>query len=556
MTGEPAATSATVAEPTDPGPPRRPVGTPDPKLPRMTGVLTPLVNAVARIEASVHAKLLAGFLTGAILLLAMGLLSLLTIARMSDRVAELNQLQDKVDRASQMLYLVTAQSHYRAMALLTQDDAFNTKIAAAKQTFADDLAAIERVSAASQRPLFDRIRDSNARFAASGDRILALYRAGNYQQALKLHLAEEHPISHELESEIGQLQTTSANEMAAARASFASDRLLLMGTVGLFSVASLLTALLAGFVLSWSFIRPVKKMDYALAEIVAGDFDRRVEVPNRDEFGTLTQNLNATTVHLAKLYEGMRTLNATLEQKVEDQLRVLTRAVELKRYLSPQLAESILAGTVDVKLVSRRKNLTIFFSDIRGYTAMSERVEPEELVDSLNEYLRVMTEIVFKYGGTLDKYTGDGMMVFFGDPVPYEDHALRATQMAFEMRRALGELQQRWLVHTEEQLAIGMGISTGYVTVGNIGSSARMEYTVLGNHVNLASRLATRARAGQILVAEKTLVASREFVDAREVDQVALEGVSRPIRIYEINEKVRRPDAEREMNLQVEPSSL
>ncbi len=509
----------------------------EPKLPPLTGVLSPLVNAVARINASVHMKLLTGFLAGAVLLLGMALLSLVVIGRMSDRVAELNRLHEKIDLARQMEYSVTAQSHFRAMALLTQDNSNNDKIAAQKQAFVDNLNALERISPASQRPFFDKVREANARFSVSNDKILALYRQANYEQGLKLHLAEEHPISHELETAMGQLEKQSVNEMRAAQAAFLSDRRLLLGTVGIFSTASLFTALLLGFVLSWSFIRPVKKIDFALAEIASGDFDRRVDVPNRDEFGKLTSNLNATTAQLAKLYDELRGLNATLQQKVEEQLQEIKRAAELKRYLSPQLAESILAGTVDVSLVSRRKNLTIFFSDIRGFTPMSERVEPEELVDSLNEYLTAMTEIVFKYGGTLDKYIGDEIMVFFGDPIAYEDHAARAVKMALEMRTRLNELQRRWFAELEEHLVVGMGMSTGYVTVGNIGSATRMEYTVLGNHVNLASRLARRAKAGQILVGERTLVACRDVVEAKEVDQVALEGVSRAVRIYEINEK-------------------
>ena len=534
------------------------VPTPDPKLPPLTGVLSPVVNAVARIHASVHTKLLAGFLAGAVLLLGMALMSLVVIERMSGRVSELNRLEDKVDRVRQMQYSVTAQSHYRAMALLTHDDSNNQKIADAKEAFARNLNEVERNSSAGQRPFFDKIRDANARFSVSSDKILALYRQGNYDEGLKIHLAEEHPISHELETAMRQLESDSVNDMRAARASFFSDQRLLRGAVGVFSAVSLFTAMLLGFVLSWSLIRPVKKIDFALAKIAAGDFARRVDVPNRDEFGTLTRNLNTATAQLAKLYEELRSLtatlqqtveelaklyeelrslNATLQQKVDEQLQEIKRATELKRYLSPQLAESILAGTVDVSLTSRRKNLTIFFSDIRGFTAMSERVEPEELVDALNEYLSAMTETVFKYGGTLDKYLGDGIMVFFGDPIAYEDHAVRAMKMAFEMRGRLNQLQQRWFAELEEHLVVGMGICTGYVTVGNIGSAARMEYTVLGNHVNLASRLAQRAGAGQILVAERTLVAGRDLVEAKEIDQVALEGVSRPVRIYEINEK-------------------
>jgi class 3 adenylate cyclase len=165
---------------------------------------------------------------------------------------------------------------------------------------------------------------------------------------------------------------------------------------------------------------------------------------------------------------------------------------------------------------------------------MSESLQPEELVDVLNQYLTAMTEIVFRHGRTLDKYIGDAIKVFFGDPVSYEDHAARAVQMAIEMQAKLLELQHRWSVSQDEILTMGVGISTGYVTVGNIGSSTRLDYTVIGNHVNLASRLADRAKAGQILISERTLLAVRSLVESREIDEVELEGVARPIKIYEI----------------------
>jgi adenylate cyclase len=242
------------------------------------------------------------------------------------------------------------------------------------------------------------------------------------------------------------------------------------------------------------------------------------------------------STQLASAYEQLQSLNQNLQARVDSQVQELERATRLKRYLSPQVAESILESSVDVSVDSRRRNLTVFFSDIRGFTELSERMEPEELVDMLNQYLSAMTEIVFKYGGTLDKYIGDAIMVFFGDPIPYDDHAERAVNMALEMRRKLTELQQQWFASRDEILTIGMGISTGYVTVGNIGSSARMEYTVVGNHVNAASRLAGQAVAGQILVTERTMVAVRDAVAGREIGQVEIKGFQRPLRIYDIED--------------------
>jgi len=161
-------------------------------------------------------------------------------------------------------------------------------------------------------------------------------------------------------------------------------------------------------------------------------------------------------------------------------------------------------------------------------------MEPDQLVDELNDYLTEMTEIVFRHGGTLDKYVGDAVMVFFGDPLPQDDHAKRAVLMGFEMRERMAELQDRWLGRYQHSFKIGIGIATGWVTVGDIGSPARSDYTVLGNEVNLASRLADRAGAGQILVTEQTMADVLDVAVAKPIDEISLRGISRPIKIYEL----------------------
>jgi class 3 adenylate cyclase len=165
-------------------------------------------------------------------------------------------------------------------------------------------------------------------------------------------------------------------------------------------------------------------------------------------------------------------------------------------------------------------------------------MEPDELIAQLNDYLSEMTEIVFRHGGTLDKYVGDAVMVFFGDPVWQDDHAERAVRMAFEMRERMRSMQDEWASRYNEAFQVGVGITTGWVTVGDIGSKARSDYTVLGNEVNLASRLSDNAVAGQILVTEPTLKAVGDLVEAAPVRGMELKGVSRDVAIYEINPKV------------------
>jgi class 3 adenylate cyclase len=165
---------------------------------------------------------------------------------------------------------------------------------------------------------------------------------------------------------------------------------------------------------------------------------------------------------------------------------------------------------------------------------MTEQMEPEHLVDELNEYLGEMTNIIFRHGGTLDKYIGDAILVFFGDPVAQDDHEQRALKMALEMQDHVENLEGRWKSTYGASFRIGIGITTGWVTVGNIGSSARTDYTVLGNEVNLASRLADQADAGEILVTERTMIKAPSEITGDVVDEVTLKGVSRPIKIYSL----------------------
>lgn len=500
----------------------------------LPGFLRPAVDWVAGIRATVHMKLLAGFLLIALLLLSMGLLSIVVLGRVNHQVDTLTALNRQTNQAREMIYEVTAQSHYRAMALLTKDASWIDKIYAAKDAFGQNLAEMRTYVVPSSPRLFDDLEAANVRFAASSDQVTGFENAGQLDDALALHIAQEHTISHELEGALNVLIADSQELLVAETDSFRSHRRFLTIAVASFSGASLLGALTLGAILSWSLIRPVRKVDRALELIADGDFDARVHVPNRDEFGNLTRNLNRTTESLSTLYNDLGSLNAHLQETVDAKVAELARASRLKRYLSPQLAESILSGAQDVELGSSRKFLTTFFSDVRGFTAAAERMEPEELVNELNDYLSEMTEIVFRHGGTLDKYVGDAVMVFFGDPLPQEDHAERAVRMGMEMLERMRELENHWLRKYNEVFQIGIGISTGWVTVGDIGSAARTDYTVLGNQVNLASRLADKAEPRQILVTERTMMAVEGFVEGRLIDEISLKGINRPIKIYEL----------------------
>ena len=514
------------------------LGVPERDPEQLPPLIRPAVDRIARIRATIHAKLLAGFLIIAALLLAMGVTSILVIRQMNARAHEQIELRDQSDLARQAIYSVTSQSHYRAMALITRDGSWNDKITIAKSNFTAALDGIAEIGGPDVLESVERMRAIDERYAAAGAEVLSLFEAGDFDRALDLHVSAEHEISHEIEDELNLLIGAIEQRVDASAASLASLHRFLLFAVAIFSGVSLLVALGLGAALSWSIIRPVRKVDLALARIAGGDFGQHVEVPNRDEFGRLTVNLNRTSDQLSKLYADLSTLNVGLEKKVEEQLDQLHRAEQLRRYLAPQVADAVLEGGATVSLTSTRRNLTILFANIRGFTSLSERLEPEELIEGLNEHFTVMTDVVFRHDGTLDKYIGDGILAFFGDPIPFEDHAERAVATALEMRQRLRSLRTRWTLQRDEELNVGIGISTGYVTVGNIGSAARTEYTVIGNHVRLASHLAQIAGPDQILVSDQTLAVPevRERVHAISLEAITLEGFRQPVNVFEISD--------------------
>ena len=211
------------------------------------------------------------------------------------------------------------------------------------------------------------------------------------------------------------------------------------------------------------------------------------------------------------------------------------RAIErhaLERFMSSVVVEKILASPDEIRLGGENQIATILFADIRGFTRLSERLPPQNVVGLLNEYFSEMTDLIFDNGGTLDKYLGDGIMALFGAPWPKPDDAQRAVITASAMQRALVALNHQWQARGQEPLQMGVGINTGQVTAGNIGCSKRMDYTVIGDAVNLASRLCTHAAAGQILISEPTF---REVGSpALRLESIRVKGKAAPVEVYEV----------------------
>jgi len=213
--------------------------------------------------------------------------------------------------------------------------------------------------------------------------------------------------------------------------------------------------------------------------------------------------------------------------------RVIERQA-LERFLSGAIVERILSNPDQVHLGGENQIATILFSDIRGFTRMSEKMEPQEVVELLNEYFTEMTDLIFENGGTLDKYLGDGIMALFGAPITKPDDTLRAVKTAIEMQKSLARLNADWEAQGKRSLRMGVGINTGPITAGNIGSSKRMDYTVIGDAVNLASRLCANAAGGQILISESTFQTIDQNLPARRLAPILVKGKETPVEVYEV----------------------
>jgi len=225
--------------------------------------------------------------------------------------------------------------------------------------------------------------------------------------------------------------------------------------------------------------------------------------------------------------------NRTLEQRVVKQLSELERVGRLKRFLSPQLAELIISSEDEGLLESHRREITVVFCDLRGFTAFSETGEPEEVMGVLREYHEAMGALIFRFKGTLERFAGDGLMVFFNDPLPCDDPAARAVKMTVAMRERVGELITWWRKRGH-QLGFGVGIAQGYATMGKIGFEGRFDYAAIGTVTNLASRLCDEAQTEQILISQRVFGAVEEMVDVEPMGELALKGLNRPTTTYNI----------------------
>ncbi len=256
-------------------------------------------------------------------------------------------------------------------------------------------------------------------------------------------------------------------------------------------------------------------------------------------YGTVTVITDVTELKEAetRMLEAMARTEEANKRVTEQNERLETLSAKLAKYLSPQLYRSLFSGEKSVEVAAQRKKLTIFFSDIAGFTETTDLLESEELTSLLNQYLREMSSIALEYGATIDKFIGDAIMLFFGDPETRgaREDALSCVKMAIAMQQRMRDLQAEWRERGQEHVfQLRIGINTGYCTVGNFGSDDRVDYTVIGNEVNLASRLQTHADLGGILLAHETYSLVKDSVLMEETGTITVKGFSKPVRTHRV----------------------
>ena len=330
-------------------------------------------------------------------------------------------------------------------------------------------------------------------------------------------------------------------------------------------LGGLILSVVASLVLARKMVFPIRALQAGASRIGSGELGHRIELRTGDElevlanrFNEMAGTLQASYTHLEQrveertreLVEAHRTLqeqaarlqaqsaqlaewNRTLETRVAEQLADLERMGRLKRFLSPQLAELIVAGGDEHLLESHRRQITVVFCDLRGFTPFAETAEPEEVMGVLREYHEALGALIFRFEGTLERFLGDGLMVLFNDPLPCPDPEARAVRMAVAMHECVAELSTEWKRHGHE-LGFGVGIAQGYATLGKVGFEGRFDYAAIGTVSNIASRLCAEASSGQTLISQSVYAAVEEFVVAELMGDLVLKGIHHPVKSYNV----------------------
>jgi len=246
-----------------------------------------------------------------------------------------------------------------------------------------------------------------------------------------------------------------------------------------------------------------------------------------------TRELQESNIKLEDASARLADFNQTLEQRVAEQVVEIEHVSRLKRFVAPQLADMIVASGDDRLLESHRREITVVFADLRGFTKFSGNVEPERLMTVLGQYHQVIGTLIHEFEATLERFAGDGVMVYFNDPIPCPDPAARAVRLAVAMRERVRELTESWRARGDE-LGFGVGIALGYATLGEIGFEGRVDYAAIGPVTNLASRLCDEAKDGQILISQRVRAAASELMRTESIGELTLKGFGEPVSAFNV----------------------
>ncbi len=306
-------------------------------------------------------------------------------------------------------------------------------------------------------------------------------------------------------------------------------------------------------------------------DTTANDAKSNVEVPAlQRQLRILEKKLSKSEQNRIELEEAkdrfdalyQKTISELDEQKElveEKNAKLENLSLKLSKYLAPQIYQSIFSSEQDVSLETKRKKLTVFFSDIKDFTQITDDLEAEDLASLLNEYFTEMSQIALEHGATIDKFVGDAMLMFFGDPETkgVEEDTKACVRMAIAMQRRMGELETIWHARGyEHPFRMRIGINTGYCNVGNFGSAARMDYTIIGGEVNLAARLESQAEPGGILLSYETYALVRDIAEAEELPSIEVKGIRRTIRRFALKNFLGAGQSDRFIHCDIEGVSI
>jgi class 3 adenylate cyclase/CHASE3 domain sensor protein len=479
-----------------------------------------LPRLVARVRMSVHTKLLVAFLAIVVLLITVGAAGLQVLYGSNRRAEDLLRHQRKIAAYRQLQHDTMAELYHVASSLLVSNE---RTFRAALRRLTQLNYNLERLQfvAEDETELIGRVRQDYERFIEVVSHVVEFIQAGKVAEGLEFLRTQANPLADRLERLANELANQAEAGMVesldASHKAYVTSQWVVIG----FAAGSIGLALVLGYAISGSLVGPVKQMEIRLQQIASGDFSQWIEVSNRDELGALGTNLNQMNDKLKQLYEQRERHMGFIRQT-------------FGRYLSNDVVANLLDSPAGLELGGEKRTVTILMSDLRGFTAVAERLDAQEVMGVLNRYLEAMVNVILSYQGTIIEILGDGILVLFGAPMSRDDDPERAVACAVSMQLQMEGVNALLRKEHLPDIEMGIGIHTGDVVVGNIGSEQRTKYGVVGSAVNLTGRLESYTTGSQILISPSTYAATAQLLMIRQELTVEPKGVAEPITIYDV----------------------